>query len=99
MLKRRQLLKIGGLALAGVFFGQGCQEKATNPEFPVSVAKAACIGCGACVAICPSQAITLIASDGQGNNASTAQIDQNLCTKCLTCLSECAYDAILFNGF
>jgi ferredoxin len=45
-----------------------------------------CTGCGACVDVCPVEAIAL--EDG------IAQIDQDECTECLTCMDECPVEAI-----
>ena len=48
--------------------------------------KKKCIGCGACVAQCTSEAIEL--KDGK------AVIDAKKCTKCGTCLSVCPVEAM-----
>lgn len=48
--------------------------------------KKKCIGCGACVAQCPSEAIEL--KDGK------AVINAEKCTKCGICLSICPVEAI-----
>jgi len=98
-MNRRQFLQTGCFVGAGLTLAQGCGDRSTNPQFPVTIAKAACTGCGVCVAFCPHQAISLVASGGTGSSTFTALIDQNLCTKCLTCLPVCAYDAILFQEF
>lgn len=45
-----------------------------------------CIGCGACVEICPMHAVRLV--DG------TAQIDASLCTGCEACADVCPQRAI-----
>lgn len=51
------------------------------------VNKEKCIGCGACVAECPNQAIQL-AGDGK------AEIDQSKCQKCGKCVEVCPVEAI-----
>ncbi|MDP8218611.1 MAG: 4Fe-4S binding protein [Candidatus Theseobacter exili] len=50
------------------------------------VIKEMCIGCGACIANCPAEAITW---DGD-----VAFIDNNKCEKCGTCRQICPVDAI-----
>ena len=44
-----------------------------------------CTGCGACVSLCPDQAISL--------ENDHAVIDQELCTECLRCMDECPSEA------
>lgn len=50
------------------------------------VDKDKCIGCTACVGVCPVSAIKMI--DG------IAYIDKNICIKCGVCESVCPVDAI-----
>lgn len=45
-----------------------------------------CTGCGSCIAVCPTGAITF---DGE-----CARIDEALCTEWETCLDECQVGAI-----
>ena len=45
-----------------------------------------CTGCGACVEVCPVEAITL--RDGK------AQVDADKCVDCGVCMDECPTDAI-----
>jgi Pyruvate/2-oxoacid:ferredoxin oxidoreductase delta subunit len=45
-----------------------------------------CTGCGACVEVCPVEAIALV--DGK------AHIDEKLCTGCGACVSACPEDAV-----
>lgn len=45
-----------------------------------------CNGCGACVDICPAEAITI--QDGK------ARIDEEKCLECGVCVDECPQDAI-----
>ena len=44
-----------------------------------------CDGCGACVEVCPNEAITL---------TEVAYIDEEECIECETCIDECPKDAI-----
>ena len=52
----------------------------------VVVEEDACVGCEACVPICPVEAISM-ADD-------KAVIDQDLCTECEACIVECPVEAI-----
>ena len=45
-----------------------------------------CTGCGACVEVCPLEAITL--EDG------IAVVDEDTCTECGLCVDECPNEAI-----
>lgn len=45
-----------------------------------------CLGCGACVAMCPVEAIELV--DG------VAKIDQEKCISCGACQGSCPVEAI-----
>ncbi len=49
-----------------------------------------CIGCGACVGICPVSAISM---DDQGKS----QIDPAVCIKCGACEATCPVEAIKIN--
>ncbi len=49
--------------------------------------KEKCIGCGACAAECPNQAITL-------DNNGKAEIDQKKCKKCGRCIEVCPVEAV-----
>ncbi len=48
-----------------------------------------CIGCGACEAECPTEAIS-VTEDGKYT------IDAQLCTDCGACVSVCPVDAISY---
>ena len=60
-------------------------DKVNNPEYNVD--KSACTSCGACVGICPKDAIE-IGEDGK------AIIDQTKCNQCGKCIAICPEDAI-----
>ncbi|MDP8203574.1 MAG: 4Fe-4S binding protein [Candidatus Tenebribacter mawsonii] len=62
----------------------GC-DKVNNPEYNVD--KSACNSCGACIGICPIDAIE-IGADGK------AIIDQTKCNQCGKCIAICPEDAI-----
>lgn len=52
----------------------------------IKIDKEKCIGCGACVAVCPHDAIEM--KDGK------AVIDQKKCKDCKECIKICPVDAI-----
>lgn len=52
----------------------------------VKIDKDTCIGCGACVAQCPVQALSLV--DGK------AEVDANTCTDCGACVGVCPVQAL-----
>lgn len=54
---------------------------------PVSVNKDTCIGCGACVGVCPVGALSM---DGEGKS----QCDEGTCIDCGSCISSCPVEAI-----
>lgn len=54
---------------------------------PVVVSKDICIGCGACVGVCPTGALSLDA-DGK------AECDEALCIDCGACIGVCPTQAI-----
>jgi Fe-S-cluster-containing hydrogenase component 2 len=60
-------------------------------EEEIVVNKSLCIGCGACAAMCPVDAITFD-SDGK------AQINKEICIQCGACEMACPVSAIkIFN--
>ena len=67
-----------------LFICIGC-DKVSNPEYKVD--KSACNSCGACISICPKDAIE-IGEDGK------AIIDQTKCNQCGKCITICPEDAI-----
>jgi len=48
--------------------------------------KEECVGCGACVSVCPHGAISLVSGK--------AEIDDALCVKCGRCVQVCPHGAI-----
>ncbi len=53
---------------------------------PAFVNSSKCTGCGACVDVCPVQAISLV--NGK------AVVDKETCIDCAACTSECPSEAI-----
>jgi len=49
-----------------------------------------CTGCGACVKVCPVEAITV--------QNGVAQIDADACVECGVCVDECPTEAISLPG-
>ena len=54
---------------------------------PAKVNKDTCIGCGACVGVCPVEAIKL-EDDGK------AVVDEGVCIDCGACVATCPVGAI-----
>ncbi len=54
---------------------------------PVTVDKETCIGCGACIGVCPVTALSLDA-DGK------SECDEDTCITCLACVGTCPVTAI-----
>jgi len=52
----------------------------------VVVDKDTCVGCEACIPVCPVEAISI--------KDDAAVIDQDLCTECEACIVECPVEAI-----
>ena len=48
-----------------------------------------CTACGACVEVCPVEAITI---------EDVARVDPGLCNECGACVEECPLDAISLFG-
>ncbi|MFC1978657.1 DUF362 domain-containing protein [Chloroflexota bacterium] len=51
------------------------------------VVKSNCTGCGECEKVCPVQAVTMINE--------VAQVNDDICIKCMCCHEVCRYDAIV----
>jgi len=56
-------------------------------NMPVTVDKDVCIGCGACVGVCPVGALAL---DDEGKS----QCDETVCIDCHACVGTCPVEAI-----
>jgi len=53
---------------------------------PAVVNKEECTGCGSCVEVCPSEAITM--------DDDVAVVNPEECTECGACVDECSSEAI-----
>jgi ferredoxin len=58
----------------------------------------ACTGCGACVARCPTRAITLETERPGGFGAKRAAVDPARCTGCGDCVPACPHAALVMGG-
>ena len=54
---------------------------------PVTVDKETCIGCAACVGVCPVTALSL---DDEGKS----ECNEDVCITCLACVGTCPVSAI-----
>ena len=54
---------------------------------PVKINLDTCIGCGACVGVCPVSAISL-------NDEGKAIVDEGTCIDCGACVGTCPVEAI-----
>ena len=54
---------------------------------PAKVNQSECLGCGACVGVCPVGAIQL---NGDGK----AEVDETVCIDCGACVGVCPVEAI-----
>ena len=50
------------------------------------VKKTDCTGCGSCIEVCPTDAISM--------NDEKAKVDPDECICCETCIDECSVDAL-----
>lgn len=57
-----------------------------------------CVGCGACVNVCPEQAITLERELGPVIKTKNLLVDQETCVKCQVCEENCPVEAIHLEG-
>ena len=68
-----------------------CHNPESNEHFPqLMFYSAKCVGCGACAAVCPNKAVSII--DGK------ASTDRAICTNCGTCVSACMHKAREITG-
>lgn len=73
--------------------GMGCASRegklAQHCDVSPVVRKDACVGCGACLAVCPAAAISV--------EGKKAQIDNDKCIGCASCIAACMTGAIDVN--
>ena len=64
-----------------------CPAKVCKELISFSIDSEKCTGCGACVRVCPVDAIA-------GEKKKPHQLDQNKCIKCRGCYEACKFDAV-----
>ncbi|MEW5802958.1 MAG: DUF362 domain-containing protein [bacterium] len=69
-------------------FGAICRQFEARPR----VIPAKCRGCGACVGVCPADAIRI---DSSFSPSGLARIDKRCCLACMCCHEACRYGAIV----
>ena len=65
-----------------------CPAKVCKELISFSIDSEKCTGCGACVRVCPVDAIA-------GEKKKPHQLDQNKCIKCRGCYEACKFDAVV----
>ena len=65
-----------------------CPAGACEQMLTYSILPDTCVGCGACLRVCPTNAIT-------GEKKQPHVIDRALCIKCGACFDVCKFDAVL----
>ncbi|MBN2145033.1 MAG: DUF362 domain-containing protein [Candidatus Aureabacteria bacterium] len=73
--------------------GMGCATREgklfQHGDVAPVVESAACIACGACVNVCPADAVSMV--NGK------ARVDEGKCIGCASCIAACAYEAMSVN--
>jgi NADH:ubiquinone oxidoreductase subunit F (NADH-binding)/(2Fe-2S) ferredoxin len=67
-----------------------CPAKVCKELISFSIDSEKCTGCGACVRVCPVDAIA-------GEKKKPHQLDQNKCIKCRGCYEACKFDAVIIH--
>ncbi len=65
-----------------------CPAKFCKELISISIDQERCTGCGACLRVCPSEAI-------KGERKKVHHLDKERCIKCKACYEACRFDAIL----
>jgi NADH-quinone oxidoreductase subunit F len=68
--------------------GKQCPAKFCKAFISVSIDPEKCTGCGACLRVCPVDAIA-------GEKKKPHQLDGNRCVKCRACYEACKFDAVV----
>ena len=68
--------------------GKQCPAKFCKAFISLSIDPEKCTGCGACLRVCPVDAIA-------GEKKKPHQLDENICVKCRACYEACKFDAVV----
>jgi NADH-quinone oxidoreductase subunit F len=69
-------------------FNHKCTAGSCPALITLSIDAETCTGCGACVKVCPTDAIT-------GEKKQPHEIDAEACIRCKMCLSRCPSESII----
>jgi ferredoxin len=54
-----------------------------------------CTGCGACISVCPYNALDMTYQNGEFNNLKKVKVISSKCNACAACIDSCRYTALI----